>query len=29
LEKRVRLMSAEYRELQRARPIEVVSAAVE
>ena len=29
LEKRVRLMSAEYRELQRARPIEVVSAAAE
>jgi hypothetical protein len=29
LEKRVRLMSAEYRELQRSRPIEVVSAAVE
>lgn len=29
LEKRVRLMSAEYRELQRARPIEVVAAAVE
>lgn len=29
LEKRVRLMSAEYRELQRARPIEVVPAAVE
>ena len=27
LEKRVRLMSAEYRELQRARPIEVISAA--
>ena len=29
LEKRVRLMSAEYRELQRSRPIEVVPAAVE
>jgi len=29
LEKRVRLMSAEYRELQRARPIEVVPAAAE
>ena len=29
LEKRVRLMSAEYRELQRARPIEVISAAAE
>jgi len=29
LEKRVRLMSAEYSELQRSRPIEVVSAAVE
>ena len=29
LEKHVHLMSAEYRELQRARPIEVVSAAVE
>jgi hypothetical protein len=29
LEKRVRLMSAEYRELQRSRPIEVVSAAAE
>ena len=29
LEKRVRLLSAEYRELQRARPIEVISAAAE
>ena len=29
LAKRVRLMSAEYRELQRSRPIEVISAAVE
>jgi hypothetical protein len=29
LEKRVRLMSAEYRELQKSRPIEVVSAAAE
>ena len=29
MEKRVRLMSAEYRELQRARPIEVISAAAE
>jgi hypothetical protein len=29
LEKRVRLMSAEYRELQRARPIEVISTAAD